>query len=165
MADARNPSAPVAPLEVLGDADNLMSRHRAAVAARPVDPRQRTLPNIPTLTDVVSGPVRDTVRPTPPPKPRKPTPQAEQIRRLEDYVYARIKEKLDGDVEALVEKRLMPAAADAIAQILGEAADLLKAGLRDLVREAVEEALARSQRGELDGSPPDTAAGPERDNP
>lgn len=157
MAQARDPSAPDAH-EVLGDADSLMARHRASAVPRPIDPRQRTLPNIPTLTDVVSGPVREIGRPTPP--LRKPTPQVEQIRRLEDYVYSRIKERLDAEVDALIEKRLMPGAADAVAQILGEASDLLKAGVRDLVRQAVEEALARSQKTSPDaGSPTDPSPG------
>jgi hypothetical protein len=147
MANARNPPAPAGPPEVLGDADNLMSRHRTAAAVRPADPRQRTLPSIPTLTDVVAGPVQGAGR-APAPKPRKPTAQNDQLRRLEDYVLARIKERLDGEIDALVEKRLMPGAADAMAQIIGEATDLLRASLRDLVRETIQEALARSRHGE-----------------
>jgi len=164
MADARNPPAPAALPEVLGDADHLMARHRPAAASRPVDPRQGTLPSIPTLTDVVSGPVRDTARPTPPPAPapRRPTAQADQLRRLEEYVFSRIKERLDGEVDVLVEKRLMPGAADAIAQILGEATEMLKASVRDLVRETVQEALKRTREDDPQGTTSDTSSDPDR---
>jgi len=165
MADARNPSAPATPRQALGDADDLMSRHRAAAAPRPVDPRQRTLPSIPTLTDVVAGPVRDIGRAATTPTPRKPAAPPDQLRRLEHHVFSRIKEKLDAEIESLIEQRLMPGAADAVAQILGEATDLLRESVRDLVREAVEDALARSQRGELGPVASDEAADPDRERP
>lgn len=155
MSEGQTPGTPT-PQEVLGEADSLMSRHRPVVKPREVDPRQATLPNIPTLTDVVAGPLRAVGDPIPP-KPRKPTPQIEQVRRLEEYVFARIKDRLDSEVDALIERRLMPGAAEAMAQMVGEAADYLKAGLRDMVRDAVQEALDQSvkERKEgADGDPP-----------
>jgi hypothetical protein len=160
MAENRDPLGP-APEEVLGEADSLMSRHRPAAKPRPVDPRQATLPNIPTLTDVVSGPLR-AVGDTIPPKPRKPTPQIEQVRRLEEYVFSRIKDRLDGEVDALIERRLMPGAADSMAQMVSEAADYLKAGLRDMVREAVQDALDKSVKEPKEGADADPPASPEQ---
>lgn len=160
MAERHLPPAPGS-TEVLGEVDNLLSRHRTAVRPRPEDPRQATLPNIPTLTDVVAGPVK-TVSDTVPPKPRKPTPQIEQIRRLEEYVFSRIKERLDGEVDALIESRLMPGAADSMAQMVGEASDYLKAGLRDMVREAVQEALDKSVKEPKAGADADPPPLPEQ---
>ena len=160
MAEGRAPLVPGS-TEVLGEVDSLMSRHRATPRARTEDPRQATLPNIPTLTDVVAGPVRS-VGDTIPPKPRKPTPQVEQIRRLEEYVFSRIKERLDGEVDALIESRLMPGAADSMAQMVGEAADYLKAGLRDMVREAVQEALDKSVKEPKEGVDADPPPLPEQ---
>jgi hypothetical protein len=161
MADPRDQPALATPVEVLGEADHLMARHRPAAAPRPVDPRQQTLPNIPTLTDVVAGPVRDTARAAPPPAPRRPTAQADQLRRLEEYVYSRIKERLDGEVDALVEQRLMPGAADAIAQVLGEATELLKSSVRDLIREAVLEGLKHIRENDSQGATSDPSSDPD----
>lgn len=161
MADPRDQPARATPAEVLGEADHLMTRHRPAAASRPVDPRQQTLPNIPTLTDVVSGPVRETARPSPPPAPRRPTAQADQLRRLEEYVYARIKERLDGEVDVLVEQRLMPGAADAIAQVLGEATELLKTSVRELIRETVQEGLKHIRENDLQGATSDPSSDPD----
>jgi len=163
MADPRDQPARATPAEVLGEADHLMARHRPAAASRPVDPRQQTLPNIPTLTDVVSGPVRETARPSPPPPPppRRPTAQADQLRRLEEYVYSRIKERLDGEVDVLVEQRLMPGAADAIAQVLGEATELLKTSVRELIRETVQEGLKHIRENDLQGATSDPSSDPE----
>jgi|GEM_PF-4998644 len=160
MADSPPPGNHT-PDEVLGEADSFMSRHRPAAKPRPVDPRQATLPNIPTLTDVVSGPLR-AVGDTIPPKPRKPTPQIEQIRRLEEYVFSRIKDRLDGEVDALIERRLMPGAADSVAQMVSEAADYLRAGLRDMVREAVQEALDKSMKEPKEGADADPPPLPEK---
>lgn len=158
MPDAPDQPPRATPAEVLGDADHLMARHRPAAASRPVDPRQQTLPNIPTLTDVVAGPVRDTPRATPPPAPRRPTAQADQLRRLEEYVYSRIKERLDGEVDVLVEQRLMPGAADAIAQVLGEATELLKTSVRELIRETVQEGLKHIRENDLQGATSDPSS-------
>jgi len=162
MADPRDQPARATPAEVLGEADHLMARHRPAAASRPVDPRQQTLPNIPTLTDVVSGPVRETARPSPTPTPRRPTAQADQLRRLEEYVYSRIKERLDGEVDVLVEQRLMPGAADAIAQVLGEATELLKTSVRELIRETVQEGLKSIRENDSQGTTSDPFSNPDR---
>ncbi|MEO8039489.1 MAG: hypothetical protein ABI794_12000 [Betaproteobacteria bacterium] len=123
-----------------------MSRHRAAAAPR-VDPRQRTLPNIPTLTDVVSGPDQHNASAATPARPRRTSIQTDHLQRLEEYVFTRLKERLDREIDALVERRLMPELANLMAHSIGQGADELKSHLRELVRDTVQEALARTERG------------------
>lgn len=146
--------------EVLGSVDSLMARLRPAVsaplrtaptvmapvvvAAAPV----RTPSNpgeIPVLTDVISlGPV--TARPAPPDPDVTDDLPLPNVDDLEREVYRRLGDRLDHEVGALLERRVMPELAVSLDHALAQVATEIKGSLRQLVRETIEETLHQQVR-------------------
>lgn len=151
--------------EVLGSVDSLMARLRPAVStplrvtptviapAVVIAPQAATPPRtsttageIPVLTDVISlGPV--TARPAPAPSPDNedalPLPNVDD---LEREVYRRLGDRLDHEVGALLERRVMPELAVSLDHALAQVATEIKGSLRQLVRETIEETLHQQVR-------------------
>jgi len=154
--------------EVLGSVDSLMARLRPAVSAavRSVTPALTpiTVPvlavstpavsagrtpaargDIPVLTDVVSlGPI--TGRPASPVSDDADDLPLPNVDDLEREVYRRLGDRLDHEVGALLERRVMPELAVSLDHALAQVANEIKGSLRQLVRETIEETLHRQVR-------------------
>ncbi len=141
-------------------AEALMARHREAAAraarAAALEPAPAA-PQIPTLTDLVSGPPLDVdiaedpavpvyVAPlAEPPPPQAPDPAIEtapvlsdeQRRALEEAVFERVRARLDAEMSDLLGRQLVPE----LAARLDAATQSLAAQLREAIPAAVEQAL------------------------
>ncbi len=156
--------------DVLGRADALLKRHRAAAkpAADPtaiptlteavadsVDPSA-----IPTLTDIVAdAAIEQPAAPVPAAAAAdEATPAAAQalpatgahggetisrvqVQDLEHSVYQKLKQDLDSEIAAALRSRVMPDVAGALDQVLHKISDDLKANINAMVRASLEETL------------------------
>ena len=151
--------------EVLGRADALLKRHRAApkpvveTAAIPTLteslPAGLDLASIPTLTDIVEPPVQTAA--TPPqdtPVDARVTPVEEpvdaqageiisrvQAQNLEHGVYQKLKQQLDTQIADVLQSRFMPDVAGALDQALNRISAELRSNIDAMVRASIEEAL------------------------
>ena len=152
--------------EVLGRVDSLLARLRPAASA-PLRPPAPSLPvsdpgpavqapglrsspaagEIPLLTDVVSlGPVG--ARPPVPPaaEPAGLDAPLHDVDELEQEVYRRLGDRLDHEIGALLERRVMPELAGSLDLALAQVATEIKGSIRQLVRETIEETLHQQVR-------------------
>ncbi len=173
--------------DVLGRADALLNRHRAAVAPA-ADPRDiPTLTEavagnldtaaIPTLTDIVAPPLQtppaaSVGMPAPAPAPALESPKATpprsadvnlpvQTQDLEDGIYQKLKQGLDTQIAAVLQNRFMPDVAGALDQALHKISDELKTNINAMVRASIEETLQKQlQQLQLADRPPSAPAAP-----
>jgi hypothetical protein len=143
---------PALPDALLGSIDSLMARHRGAAGAGAVAPpvvapapalRAPTDPSGPSVTDATIPVLTDVVGADTSGPARVATAlSADEVARVEDLVYRRMRARLDREVAVLLEERLLPEftrrVEGALAQVSGE----LKGTLREMIRGAIEEALA-----------------------
>ncbi|MCC6611211.1 MAG: hypothetical protein IT515_16260 [Burkholderiales bacterium] len=125
--------------EVLGKADALLARHRAARAQRPPEPPA----DYPVLTEVVSQA---------PPAAGAPPPVPElDLAALERELRLQLLEQLGHELERMIEARVHGRVSAKVAQIMERAGAELEQEVRRAVREAlvqvVQEELARLKAG------------------
>ncbi len=121
-------------------ADQLMRRHAQGAAKPPVESD-----GIPTLTDLV----RPGTGKRPPPLPAAidsagVTPA--QAQALENEVYQRLQSRLDREIGAVLERKVMPELSGSLDHALEHLAAELKGSVRQMVREAIEETLSQRVR-------------------
>lgn len=139
-------------------ADQLMRRHAQGASKPPPD-----ADGIPTLTDLVKP---GTGKRPPPPQISavdvdEVTP--DQAQALENEVYRRLQSRLDREIGAVLERKVMPELSGSLDHALEHLAAELKGSVRQMVREAIEETLSQRVRnrqlpldqGEGEDPPPD----------
>jgi len=120
---------------------------------------------IPTLTDLVSpGPGNPASTPDAKP-PQAVSPSSlgpEQLDALETEVYGRLQSRLDREIGLLLERRVMPGLAGSLDHAMQQLSSELKGSVRQMVREAIEDALNQHLRNRplplADGREPDLPA-------
>ncbi|HEX3136207.1 MAG TPA: class I tRNA ligase family protein, partial [Casimicrobiaceae bacterium] len=148
--------------DVLGRADALLNRHR--VAAKPAmdagaiptltQPLARDLDEsaIPTLTDIVTTPVRAPAAASAAhadnPAAEQPAQSGEIITRvqaqnLEHGVYQKLKQELDAQIADVLHSRFMPDVAGALDQALNKISSELKTNIDAMVRASIEQTLQK----------------------
>ncbi len=157
--------------DVLGRADALLNKHRAATAKPPADPGAiPTLTEavadgadpstIPTLTDIVADSTAEQPVASAPSAAAadEAMPAAEQtltaaaaqsgeaisqiqVQNLEHSVYQKLKQDVDSQIAAALQNRLMPDVAGALNQVLHKISADLKTNINAMVRASLEETL------------------------
>jgi hypothetical protein len=136
--------------DVLGKADALLGRHRAAGAARRPEPPA----DFPVLTDVYSRPLAPPSMAVPPPP--APVPPADlalsdaQLREIERDLRLQLLQLMGPELERLVEARvharLAPAVATIVDRLRVELENEIRRAVQDALTQVVEEEMARLQR-------------------
>ena len=148
--------------DVLGRADALLNRHR--VAAKPAmdagaiptltQPLARDLDEsaIPTLTDIVTTPVRAPVAASAAHADNRAAEQPAQsgeiitrvqAQNLEHGVYQKLKQELDAQIADVLHSRFMPDVAGALDQALNKISSELKTNIDAMVRASIEQTLQK----------------------
>ena len=130
--------------EILARADALIGRHkrppppRATVAQPAADLAASPDDGIPLLTDValpVPAPVRGAIAPA------TGVISRVQSQNMQHTAYLRVMSQVDDRITNVVRQRVLPEIGSALDQALTRITDDLKAGIGDMVRSSVEEAL------------------------
>ncbi|MBI1395580.1 MAG: hypothetical protein GC151_06325 [Betaproteobacteria bacterium] len=128
---------------VLDRVESLIRRHKGVherwlPAALPTETDETP---IPTLTDLVSPGARTSEPSCSDARDPAPPVTRQQTQDLENEVYRRLQDRLDREIGALLERRVMPELAGSLDYALNHIARELKGSVRQLVREAIEETL------------------------
>jgi hypothetical protein len=115
---------PADPNDLLGKADALLARYKAARAARPPEPPA----DFPVLTEVVESP--------------KPRPFSDlDLEIIERELRLELLELLSGELERMVEVRVRDRIEDRVAEAIAAVAHDLETEIRRAVREALSEVI------------------------
>jgi valyl-tRNA synthetase len=166
MADPENQDALSDTDSVLGRADALLNRHRAATSPAADPAAIPTLTEfvaadldagaIPTLTDVVApsalapsnAPVSEQGPATDEPSRSGEIISRVQVQNLEHGVYQKLKQGLDAQIADVLQNRFMPDVSGALDQALRKISDELRSNIDAMVRASLAEAL-QEQAGPL----------------